>query len=40
MSASEKQPCPCGNKNAEWRGDILRVYCCAKCWIKIERAVS
>lgn len=27
-------PCECGSRDAYWHGDLLRVYCCDKCWQK------
>ena len=30
-------PCPeCGSADAYWHGDLLRIYCCYDCWIKIR----
>lgn len=34
----ERPVCDCGNKNASWHGDRCgrRIYCCDKCWKKVE----
>lgn len=40
MEQAPSQRCECGDAFPAWHGDLLRVFCCARCWARQSQGVE